>query len=60
MSNIFKLCPTHFFQGERKNFCGASLLLVTGLGQSRDREADTLSASARFASLPAEAGCETC
>jgi len=35
--------------------------LFAVLGQSRDREApDTLSASAQFALLPAEAGCGTC
>jgi len=52
----------HIFPGWAKKILGGdSLVLVTGLGQSRDREApDMLSASALFAPLPAEAGCETC
>jgi len=49
-----------FFQRGEKYFRGLPLL-ATGLGQSLDREApNTLSASAQFAPLPAEAGCETC
>jgi len=38
MSNIFKLCPTHFSRGGEKNFGGCFDPLVTGLGQSRDCE----------------------
>jgi len=60
MSNIFKLCPTHFSRESENNFCGASPLLFTGLGQSHDREADTLTASALFASSPTQADCEIC
>jgi len=48
------------FQGAKKilgGFCPPGY----GPGQSHDREAsDTLSASAQFAPLPAETGCETC
>jgi len=34
---------------------------MNAMGQGRDREApDTISTSAQFAPLPAEAGCETC
>jgi len=50
-----------FSRGAKNILGGDSPLLVTGLGQSRDRDAlDTLSASAQFVPLPADAGWETC
>jgi len=64
MSNILKLCPAHFTRRWKNclgGFTPTCNSLVTGLGQSRDREAaDTLSANPQFAPLPAEAGCGTC
>jgi len=59
----FLNCLTPFSRGGEKNFRGASPLLITGLGQSRDREPPTRLAQVRsslmFVPLPAEAGCET-